>query len=49
MRTAIGSIGPALTDAGATGPKVGVRQETIVFWKGEYNPSLRLAHDVASA
>ena len=30
--------------------KVGVRRETIVFLeKGKYNPSLRLAHDVASA
>jgi len=28
--------------------KVGVRRETIVFLeKGAYNPSLRLAHDVA--
>jgi len=27
---------------------VGVRRETIVFLeKGKYNPSLRLAHDVA--
>jgi putative transcriptional regulator len=30
--------------------KVGVRRETIVFLeKGKYNPSLRLAHDVAEA
>jgi len=30
--------------------KVGVRRETIVFLeKGAYNPSLRLAHDVAKA
>ncbi|MFA6908103.1 MAG: helix-turn-helix transcriptional regulator [Candidatus Micrarchaeia archaeon] len=30
--------------------KVGVRRETIVFLEqGRYNPSLRLAHDVASA
>ncbi len=30
--------------------KVGVRRETIVFLeKGKYNPSLRLAHDVARA
>jgi putative transcriptional regulator len=30
--------------------KVGVRRETIVFLeKGRYNPSLRLAHDVAIA
>jgi len=30
--------------------KVGVRRETIVFLeKGKYNPSLRLAHDVAKA
>lgn len=30
--------------------KVGVRRETIVFLeKGKYNPSLRLAHDVAVA
>jgi len=30
--------------------KVGVRRETIVFLeKGKYNPSLRLAHDVACA
>ena len=30
--------------------KVGVRRETIVFLeKGRYNPSLRLAHDVAKA
>ncbi|MBN1197657.1 MAG: helix-turn-helix transcriptional regulator [Candidatus Aminicenantes bacterium] len=29
--------------------KVGVRRETIVFLeKGKYNPSLRLAHDIAS-
>ena len=28
--------------------KVGVRRETILFLeKGEYNPSLKLAHDVA--
>jgi putative transcriptional regulator len=28
---------------------VGVRRETIVFLeKGKYNPSLRLAHDIAS-
>ncbi|MFH1285578.1 MAG: helix-turn-helix transcriptional regulator [Candidatus Micrarchaeota archaeon] len=28
--------------------KVGVRRETIVFMeKGKYNPSLKLAHDVA--
>jgi putative transcriptional regulator len=28
--------------------RVGVRRETIVFLeKGKYNPSLRLAHDVA--
>jgi putative transcriptional regulator len=30
--------------------KVGVRRETIVFLeKGTYNPSLRLAYDVAKA
>ncbi|RLI89071.1 MAG: transcriptional regulator [Candidatus Altiarchaeales archaeon] len=30
--------------------KVGVRRETIVFLeKGKYNPSLRLAHDIARA
>ncbi len=30
--------------------KVGVRRETIVFLEqGKYNPSLRLAHDVAQA
>ena len=30
--------------------KTGVRRETIVFLeKGKYNPSLRLAHDVAKA
>jgi putative transcriptional regulator len=30
--------------------KVGVRRETIVFLEqGKYNPSLRLAHDIASA
>ncbi|TET73137.1 transcriptional regulator [Candidatus Bathyarchaeota archaeon] len=30
--------------------KVGVRRETIVFLeKGKYNPSLRLAHNVAMA
>ncbi len=30
--------------------RVGVRRETIVFLeKGRYNPSLRLAHDVAVA
>ena len=29
--------------------KVGVRRETIVFLeKGKYNPSLKLAHDVAN-
>lgn len=29
--------------------KVGVRRETIVFLeKGKYNPSLRLAHEVAN-
>ncbi|MBN2567727.1 helix-turn-helix transcriptional regulator [Candidatus Woesearchaeota archaeon] len=29
---------------------VGVRRETIVFLeKGKYNPSLQLAHDVATA
>ena len=28
--------------------RVGVRRETIVFLeKGKYNPSLRLAHDIA--
>lgn len=28
--------------------KVGVRRETIVFVeKGKYNPSLKLAHDIA--
>lgn len=30
--------------------KVGVRRETIVFLeKGDYNPSLKLAHDTAKA
>ncbi|HEY3422408.1 MAG TPA: helix-turn-helix transcriptional regulator [Methanocellaceae archaeon] len=30
--------------------RVGVRRETIVFLeKGKYNPSLKLAHDVAVA
>jgi len=30
--------------------QVGVRRETIVFLeKGKYNPSLKLAHDVAKA
>jgi putative transcriptional regulator len=30
--------------------KVGVRRETILFIeKGEYNPSLRLAHNIALA
>lgn len=30
--------------------KAGVRRETIVFLEqGRYNPSLQLAHDVASA
>ena len=30
--------------------KVGVRRETILFIeKGEYNPSLRLAHRIATA
>ena len=30
--------------------KVGVRRETILFLeKGKYNPSLKLAHDVAKA
>lgn len=29
---------------------VGVRRETILFLeKGKYNPSLRLAHDIAKA
>ena len=29
--------------------KVGVRRETIVFLeKGKYNPSLKLAHDIAT-
>jgi len=32
----------------ALAQKVGVRRETIVFLeKGKYNPSLRLAHDIA--
>jgi putative transcriptional regulator len=30
------------------GRKVGVRRETILFLeKGKYNPSLKLAHDIA--
>jgi len=30
--------------------KVGVRRETIIYLeKGKYNPSLKLAHDVAEA
>ncbi len=30
--------------------KVGVRRETIIYLeKGKYNPSLKLAHDVAKA
>ena len=30
--------------------RVGVRRETIVFLeKGKYNPSLKLAHDIAKA
>ena len=30
--------------------KVGVRRETILFIeKGNYNPSLKLAHDIAEA
>ncbi|MFA5771684.1 MAG: helix-turn-helix transcriptional regulator [Thermoplasmata archaeon] len=30
--------------------KVGVRRETILFIeKGNYNPSLKLAHDIANA
>ena len=30
--------------------KVGVRRETVLFLeKGKYNPSLKLAHDVAKA
>ncbi|UCG95661.1 MAG: helix-turn-helix transcriptional regulator [archaeon] len=30
--------------------RVGVRRETIIFLeKGKYNPSLKLAHDVAVA
>ncbi len=30
--------------------KVGVRRETIIFLEqGKYNPSLKLAHDVATA
>lgn len=29
--------------------KVGVRRETVVFLeKGKYNPSLKLAHDIAT-
>jgi len=36
-----------LTQAELAG-KVGVRRETIVFLeKGKYNPSLKLAHDIA--
>lgn len=36
-----------LTQAQLAG-KVGVRRETIVFLeKGKYNPSLKLAHDIA--
>jgi putative transcriptional regulator len=32
----------------ALAKKVGVRRETIVFLeKGKYNPSLKLAHDIA--
>jgi len=32
------------------GKKVGVRRETIVFLEqGKYNPSLKLAHEVAKA
>jgi len=34
---------------GELAEKVGVRRETIVFLeKGRYNPSLRLAHDIAN-
>jgi len=34
----------------ALAKKAGVRRETIVFLeKGRYNPSLKLAHDVAKA
>ena len=30
--------------------KIGVRRETILFIeKGKYNPSLKLAHDIAKA
>ena len=30
--------------------KIGVRRETILFIeKGKYNPSLKLAHEIASA
>lgn len=30
--------------------KVGVRRETVLFLeKGKYNPSLKLAHDIAKA
>lgn len=30
--------------------RIGVRRETIVFLeKGKYNPSLKLAHDIAKA
>lgn len=30
--------------------KIGVRRETILFIeKGDYNPSLKLAHDIAKA
>ena len=32
------------------GRRVGVRRETIVFLeKGKYNPSLKLAHNIATA
>jgi len=34
----------------ALAKKIGVRRETILFIeKGKYNPSLKLAHDIAKA
>jgi len=42
LRTQLGMTQGDLAD------KVGVRRETIVFLEqGKYNPSLKLAHDVA--
>jgi len=44
FRTALGLTQEQLAE------KAGIRRETIVFLEqGKYNPSLKLAHDVAKA